>query len=500
MTNQRLPLPGEKPVGVWRPRRRPRRAGWQEAYGGGWRVTRRLVPLALAAGMVLLGLTAWRLTATPVTVVVNGQEVAVSTHRRTVAGAARAAGVRPGEMVYLRPAGETPLKARMVVEVAERRPVVVVADGQRIEGVTHEIDPAAIAADLGISVGPDDLARVQRSTNGLPREVRVVRPVRVVVERHPSGQRVAFSTTAPTLGRALAEAGYALYEADRVSLPLSTPLDFASAPPGGVVVVLEQATPVTVIDGGARIEARTHRSTVRAMLAEMGLGLAGADYARPDADTPVEPGQVVEVIRVREEVVSQRLPIPYETVYVPDPDLELDQQQVIQPGREGEMERRVRVRTENGVEVSRAVEGEWVARQPQAETVAYGTRIVIRSVMTPNGPRQYWRKLDVLATSYSPLTAGAKQPGDPRFGLSATGDEVVRGIVAVDPRVINLYTDMYVPEYGTGRALDVGGAIKGMRVDLGYSDEYLVYWNNWTVAYLLTPVPPYDQMIWVLPR
>jgi 3D (Asp-Asp-Asp) domain-containing protein len=106
----------------------------------------------------------------------------------------------------------------------------------------------------------------------------------------------------------------------------------------------------------------------------------------------------------------------------------------------------------------------------------------------------------VLATSYSPSTAGHKQPGDPFFGVSATGAEVVRGIVATDPRVIPLGTFLYVPTYGSGRALDVGGAVKGFRIDLGYDDANLVLWNTWVDVYLLVPVPSPDEMVWVLPE
>ncbi len=72
-------------------------------------------------------------------------------------------------------------------------------------------------------------------------------------------------------------------------------------------------------------------------------------------------------------------------------------------------------------------------------------------------------------------------------------------MVAVDPRVIPLYTYVYIPGYGPGRALDVGGAVKGSRLDLGYSDADLVLWNDWVDVYLLTPIPPPAQMIWVLP-
>lgn len=513
MQRPRVPLPGERLSGVWTPRKR-HQPSWR-AKASPRAILWRLLPLVVVAIAIAGGILVWRFTATPVTVVNNGQPVELRSHRRTVAGAVRAAGVHIDDAIYLDPPADTPLESGMTITVAHRRPVIVHVDGRTEIGSSHELDPRAIVADLGIDLGPGDDVRVVRAVRptpaevaanpaldaipALPREIQIVRATRIIVNQ--GGERVAFDTSARTLGEALTQAGYRIYESDLISHPLSAAIDelAADAGPGGVEIMLEQAIPVTVQDEGAIINVRTHQRQVRDLLNELGLALVGADYVLPGLDAPLTSGQTVQVVRVREEVVIEESPLPFETVYVPDPDLELDQQRIVRRGREGTLARQVRVRYENGVEVSRALEGEWVDEQPDPQVVAYGTKIVLRPLETPDGTFWYWRKLRVLATSYSPLTAGDKKPGDPRFGLSGTGTEVVRGVIAVDPRVISLYTHMYVPGYGTGQALDVGGAVKGMRVDLGYADEFLVQWNNWVDIYLLPPVPPPDQMIWRLP-
>ena len=51
-------------------------------------------------------------------------------------------------------------------------------------------------------------------------------------------------------------------------------------------------------------------------------------------------------------------------------------------------------------------------------------------------------------------------------GTTATGLPVGPGIVAVDPTVIPLGTRMTIPGYGEGVAADIGGAIKGARIDV----------------------------------
>jgi 3D (Asp-Asp-Asp) domain-containing protein len=72
-------------------------------------------------------------------------------------------------------------------------------------------------------------------------------------------------------------------------------------------------------------------------------------------------------------------------------------------------------------------------------------------------------------------------------------------VVAVDPRVVNLGSNVYVPGYGEAVAGDTGGRIKGKRIDLGYPDGAIEGWYRWVDVYLLTPVPPASQMNVVLP-
>ena len=56
-------------------------------------------------------------------------------------------------------------------------------------------------------------------------------------------------------------------------------------------------------------------------------------------------------------------------------------------------------------------------------------------------------------------------------GITATGEAVRHGIAAVDPNMIPLGSKLYVEGYGHALAADVGGAIQGNRIDLGF-DSY----------------------------
>lgn len=507
---QRLPMPGEKPISVWQPRKHKSKLPWGRIrLGFVWRI----LPWLAVVAVLVITLMIWRTTGKSVTVVINGQPHQVKTHRRSVEGALRTAGIRPDDTVYLDPPADLPLEHGMVITVASLRPVLVHNGDQTLVAHTRSIDPAAIVDELGIVIGPDNGIRIERAARPtaeeiienpaladvalIPRELRIVPASMVIVnEVQPDGTqtRVSFQTTARSLGEALAMAGYGLYEADQITPPPGTAIS------DGMEVTIERAAPVSVYADGRLFVTRSRQPTVAGLLADLGLALTGQDYVLPAPDQPLRAGDRVQLVRVTGEQIVEESPVPFTTSYVPDPDLELDQQRILQEGQEGVLHREIAVRLEDGLEVSRVVQAEWVAEQPQPRVVAYGTRIVFHTLETPGGPIQYWRVLHMLATSYSPSTAGHKQPGDPFFGLSATGAEVVRGIVATDPRVVGLGTRLYVPGYGLGQALDVGGAVKGMRVDLGYDDQNLVLWNNWVDVYLLPPVPPPDEMIWVLPE
>jgi 3D (Asp-Asp-Asp) domain-containing protein len=74
----------------------------------------------------------------------------------------------------------------------------------------------------------------------------------------------------------------------------------------------------------------------------------------------------------------------------------------------------------------------------------------------------------MIATAYDPgpLSCGPYADGRTAIGLRAG-----HGVVAVDPNVIPLRARLYIEGYGPAIAGDVGGAIKGNRIDLGYNSR-----------------------------
>ena len=85
---------------------------------------------------------------------------------------------------------------------------------------------------------------------------------------------------------------------------------------------------------------------------------------------------------------------------------------------------------------------------------------------------KYKKSLSMQATGYT-------HTGNP----TATGAMPRRGTVAVDPRVIPLGTQLYIPGYGRAVAQDTGGAVKGNIIDLFFETrQEAVQWGRRNVT------------------
>lgn len=456
--------------------------------------------------------------------IVDQHPLAVHTYAASVAGLLHEVGLRLGAHDIVVPPPETPISAGTTIRVFRARPFLLEVDGQVIPLESHASRLDVLLAEAGIAVGPHDQILLNGQPVGMhaaltgggagqrasspppkqsPHRQRIIfpspEPLRISIRRarpftlHDGQASGVLYSTASTVGQALWEHGILLYAGDRVSPDLSTPLQ------AGLNIYIQRSQPVEILADGRHIRTRTQAATVGELLSELGIALVGQDRVEPAEDTPVTEDLLVRVTRVREEVLVEEEAIPFETLWQPDSNLELDQQELQQAGAEGLLRRRVRVRYEDGQEVARNLEDEWVEREPTDKIIRYGTKIVIRELETPDGKIYYWRRIRMLATSYTAATSG-KAPDHPEYGITFLGWQMRAGIVAVDPSVIPLRTEVYVPGYGKGVAADTGGAIKGRRIDLGYDEGNVAHWYKWVDVYLLAPPPPASKIRWVLPN
>jgi uncharacterized protein YabE (DUF348 family) len=451
----------------------------------------RLRTWAIVAAALTIGGLAGLLISThkTVTLIVNGQPpVEVQTYAGRVKGALRSAGIDLRPMDDVTPPAEERIVGGDVIHLKQAYWLSIQAGEARFEVATTADTAAGILSEAGFALFPGDRvwidgALVEVLEAGLdrhPAQIRLERAVPIYVQM--DGHIQEYRSAAPTLGEALWENDVRLYDGDVLRPSPGSPLVEA------MEVVLERSSPLIVAADGAHYRAQVVGGTVGDALLEMGMPLTGLDYTKPSLGGRIPPGRRIEIVRRTEQVWIEQEPLPFETLVQADPDLEIDNQRLLSPGAYGIRARQVRVRFENGEEVGRVQDEEWVAREADPRLIGYGTRIVIRSKGTPDGTIEYWRAVVMHATSYSPCRVG----GDSCSHTTATGDRLRKGVAAVSVRWFPYMVGarIYVPGYGFATILDNGGGGPWARwIDLGYSDSNFEPWSQDVTVYFLTPVP-----------
>jgi uncharacterized protein YabE (DUF348 family) len=457
------------------------------------------VVYVVSTGIVLI-LAIWGLTRQKtISLQLEGQTVQIQTTALRVRGALRSAGIELQEEDMVTPGANSLIKDGDVIELAQAVDVTIYMEGQIFHLTTTQRTPGEWLTAAGLAINEND-RMVINGQNYSPDQMMVFMPaytlevkkaVQLTLLTEDSQWQI--QSAAPTIGEALWEAGFILTEADALTPPPETLLT------GPVTVRLAPGKLIAVDVDGVTLEVYTSAQTVGEALAQSGLALQGMDYSIPAADQPIPANGTIRVVRVTEEVVINQETIPYGSSLQPDPELEIDQFRVIQAGQVGLRAERVRIRFEDGEEVSRQVEDEWVSREPVERIQGYGTKIVIRTMETPDGIVEYWRAVEMYATSYSPC-GSAGEPGK-CYPVTSSGLPVERGVVAV---ILDWYLQMggqgvYIPGYGHATIEDVGGGIPGRYwIDLGFTDENYESWHQYVIVYFTTPVPPVDEIVYIL--
>jgi uncharacterized protein YabE (DUF348 family) len=380
--------------------------------------------------------------------------------------------------------------ALMIVSCApETRPNITIVDGQNVLTLQPKsADPAALVAQAGLALSAAD----RLSVNGVelpagaslsldkPFTVQIHRAVDVTLIT-PDGQS-AFQSAAATVGQAVAQHGLQLYAEDYLSPPAGTPLD------GPLTVTYRPAQDLTIHVDGQDFVLKSAAQTVGKALAEAGIALLGLDYSKPAESEAVPANGQIKIVRVKETVLLQQNTLPYKTEYQTSDNLDLGSQEVLKAGQPGLSVSRVRVRTEDGKEVSRVTEAQTVVSQPQAQVIGLGTKVSLQAI-PGSGGLKYWRAVSMYATWYSPCHSGT----DKCMYGTASGLPVKRGVVAMVRANYNALAlqEVYIPGYGRATIGDVGGGMPDrLWIDLAYADddpgERL---SGWVTVYFLTPVP-----------
>jgi resuscitation-promoting factor RpfB len=368
-------------------------------------------------------------------------------------------------------------------------PTVTIIDNDNVTTLqTEERVPAAIFAQAGITV--DALDRVLfngvtvQPDQALPKADSVTLQIRRHVEvilSAPQGQ-IKLVTSAFTIGEALAEKPYQLHAEDKVDPPLDSPIE------NGMTITITTSHTLTISADWKSVTIQSSARTVGEALAEAGIPLLGLDQAVPSENEALPSDGNIKVVRVSEAVTLIQKPIPFESESVASADVPLDQTQILSPGENGLTVQRVRVRYEDGQEVSRVTESETMVRAPKTRKLAYGTKVEITTATVDGVQIQYWRAVQMYATSYSPCNIGTSTCGS----TTASGKQLQKGMVALRT---DLYfalkgQPLYIPGYGFATVEDAcGGCVGKPWIDLGFTDADYVPWHSTVTVYFLAPAP-----------
>lgn len=276
------------------------------------------------------------------------------------------------------------------------------------------------------------------------------------------GQSYEWKTIKPTVAKVLKERKVVLGEGDEVKPSLSAPIKEDTR------IEVIRAFRIQIATNGKNIEFKTIARPVKEVLTKAQIKYDDDDIIKPGLETIVEPESIIQIIDVRSEIVVKQAPIKPKTEYRNDRNLERGIRQIVRPGQPGLAEHQIKMTYHDGVLIERTTLAKKVVKPVVNELIAVGTKPVVRTLVTSRGSYRYIEARVMEATAYYP---GPESCGKYADGYTYTGKKAGYGVVAVDPRVIKLGTQLYIEGYGKAEAADIGGAIKGNRIDLCY-DTY----------------------------
>lgn len=236
----------------------------------------------------------------------------------------------------------------------------------------------------------------------------------------------------------------------------------AGALASGSVVTAEagkgSASKVIVYADGSEWEYVTCRQSVKDVLTETGITLETKDRVIPALSSKVKSGAKIKVIRIKEEIATKSIPIPYKTITKFDNGSSIQEKTVVRKGEPGEKTIKTITVYKDGVKSLTKTLSAKLVKKPVPEIISISKS---RFLASRGGMRLPTMRMH--ASAYEP---GPRSCGPRATGHTANGMHAGYGVVAVDPRIIPLGTKLYVEGYGFCIAADTGGAIKGNRIDL----------------------------------
>lgn len=228
----------------------------------------------------------------------------------------------------------------------------------------------------------------------------------------------------------------------------------------------------TIVFKDDETKVTSYNTRVEDILEDADIKIGPKDFSTPYLKSEVKTNTTIEIFQVEEKLRVENTSIPFETEVINNIRLDKGISNTLQEGKDGTKRSHIKDIYINGEMSSSVVVLDTVISEPVSQVIERGANDL---VSTSRGDVRFREAMILNASAYDLSYASTgKRPGDPGYGITASGTTARPGTVAVDPRVIPLGTKLYVEsldgsrDYGFAIAEDTGGAIKGYKIDLFY--------------------------------
>ena len=259
-----------------------------------------------------------------------------------------------------------------------------------------------------------------------------------------NGSQLVFKTMKDTVGETLEQNNISVSPDDYISMSPDTALQRMKVNE----IIIKRAVPVNILSDGTETQLMTYRDTVGEALAASPVKPGGLDRLEGvKPEDRIEKGMYIRIIRVKENILTEKESVPYQTLKRENTRLNKGTEKVVKKGEEGIREKQYKVVTEDGKQVLRQLVKDSVVLAPINMIMEFGT--VLNHKTARGDTVRYKKVLDMKATAYTAsFKDTGKHPGDPGFGITRSGIRAKKGVIAVDPKVIPLGTRVYVEVAG----------------------------------------------------
>lgn len=263
-------------------------------------------------------------------------------------------------------------------------------------------------------------------------------------------------------------------------------------------IEITKAVPIKLLADNVEEQFMTAEKSIEGFLASEQIEVGEKDKLSLSKDELIYGDMELKITRVTEKIVENTEELDFSVQEIKDKTLLKGKKVVSKEGDKGERKITILQTYEDGELVKEEETENIVVKEPTDKVIAIGTKekpkpkpvvakastkqttssaanlTASRGGTTPSG-LSYSKSMKVRATAYSghTMTASGAVPVRNPNGWST---------IAVDRSIIPLGTKVYVENYGYAIAQDVGGAIKGNRIDVFLNSR--TESRSWGVRYV----------------